>query len=80
MKYMLPTQHNIYFGIQVKKGKLDSSGVTKGSNANIAEIHNQVLMMLGHEIFEPRNWQRTTSQIMLSLWLEAKLLKRLKTG
>lgn len=23
------------------------------SNSNIAEIHNQVLMMLGHEIFDP---------------------------
>ena len=53
MKYVLPTQHVLYFGIQVKKGKLDSSGVSKGSNANIAEIHNQALMMLGHEIFDP---------------------------
>ncbi len=53
MKFMLPTQHLIYFGIQVKKGKLDSSGVTKSENANIAEIYNQVLMMLGHEIFDP---------------------------
>eukprot|EP01037_Dinobryon_pediforme_P007879 gene7879-7947_t len=53
MKYILPTQHVLYFGIQVKKGKLDSSGVSKGSNANIAEIHNQALMMLGHEIFDP---------------------------
>ena len=53
MKFMLPTQHLIYFGIQVKKGKLDSSGVTKSDNANIAEIYNQVLMMLGHEIFDP---------------------------
>lgn len=53
MKFMLPTQHWLYFGIQVKKGKLDAAGVTKGSNANIAEIHNQVLMMLAHEIFDP---------------------------
>jgi len=53
MKFMLPTQHILYFGIQVKKGKLDSSGVTKTGNANIAEIHNQVLMILGHEIFDP---------------------------
>lgn len=53
MKYMLPTQHWLYFGVQVKKGKLDASGMTKGSNANIAEIHNQVLMMLAHEIFDP---------------------------
>ncbi|MBF8274644.1 MAG: hypothetical protein HW380_3749 [Magnetococcales bacterium] len=53
MKYTLPTLHVIYFGIQVKKGKLDSAGVGRGGSANIAEIHNQVLMMLGHEIFDP---------------------------
>lgn len=53
MRYILPTQHVLYFGIQVKKGKLDASGNSKGSNANIAEIHNQALMMLGHEIFDP---------------------------
>lgn len=58
MKYTLPTQHILYFGIQVKKGKLDASGVTKGSNANIAEIHNQVTMMLGHEIFDPETNRR----------------------
>lgn len=52
MKYVLPTQHILYFGIQVKKGKLDSAGKTAKSNANIAEIHHQVLMMLGHEIFD----------------------------
>ena len=52
MKYTLPTQHVIYFGIQVKKGKLDASGDSRSKNANIAEIHNQVLMMLGHEIFD----------------------------
>lgn len=53
MRYILPTQHILYFGIQVKKGKLDTSGVSKGSNANISEIYNQTLMMLGHEIFDP---------------------------
>lgn len=53
MRYILPTQHIIYFGIQAKKGKLDSSGVSQGSNSNVAEIYNQVLMMLGHEIFDP---------------------------
>ena len=52
MRYVLPTQHVLYFGIQAKKGKLDSAGVTKGSNANISEIYNQTLMMLGHEIFD----------------------------
>lgn len=53
MRYVLPTQHVLYFGIQAKIGKLDSSGASRGSNANIAEIHNQVLMMLGHELFDP---------------------------
>lgn len=53
MRYVLPTQHVLYFGIQAKRGKLDSAGVTKSSNANVAEIHNQVSMMLGHEIFDP---------------------------
>lgn len=53
MRFTLPTMHVIYFGIQAKKGKIDSSGVTKTGNANVAEIHNQALMMLGHEIFDP---------------------------
>jgi len=52
MRYTLPTQHLLYFGIQVKKGKLDSAGATKGSNVNIAEVYNQVQMMIGHEIFD----------------------------
>lgn len=50
MKYTLPTLHVLYFGIQAKKGKLDASGV---STSNVAEIHNQISMMLGHEIFDP---------------------------
>lgn len=58
MRYTLPTQHRLYFGIQAKKGKLDASGVTKTGNANIAEIHNQALMMLAHEIFDPEHNKR----------------------
>jgi hypothetical protein len=53
MRYVLPTQHVLYFGVQAKRGKLDASGDSRGSNINIAEIHNQVLMMLGHELFDP---------------------------
>lgn len=53
LRFTLPTQHVLYFGIQVKRGKLDAAGRSKGSNTNIAEIHNQALMMLGHEIFDP---------------------------
>ena len=58
MRYTLPTQHRLYFGIQAKKGKLDASGVTKSRNANIAEIHNQALMMLAHEVFDPEHNRR----------------------
>jgi hypothetical protein len=53
MKFTLPTLHVLYFGLQVKKGRLDSAGVGKVGTANVAEIHNQVNMMLGHEIFDP---------------------------
>lgn len=58
MKYTLPTQHVLYFGLQVKKGKLDAAGKSRGSNANVAEIHNQVVMMLGHEIFDSETSRR----------------------
>jgi hypothetical protein len=53
MKYTLPTLHVLYFGIQAKKGKLDASGMSRGSASNVSEILNQVTMMLGHEIFDP---------------------------
>lgn len=58
MKYVLPTQHVLYFGIKAKRGKLDAAGMTKGDNVNVAEIHNQVSMMLGHEIFDPEIGKR----------------------
>lgn len=51
MKYRLPTTHYLYFGIQVKKGKVDSAG--RSRNTNVAEILNQIRMMLGHTIFDP---------------------------
>src|ERR1700757_5176731 len=55
MRFTLPTQHVLYFGIQAKKGKIDAAGSSRDSNRNIAEIHQQVLMMLGHEIFDPES-------------------------
>jgi hypothetical protein len=58
MRYTLPTQHFLYFGIQAKKGKIDAAGVSRGGNSNIAEIHHQVLMMLGHVIFDPETNRR----------------------
>lgn len=53
MRYVLPTQHVLYFGLQAKKGKLDASGISRLGNSNIAEILNQISMMIGHEIFDP---------------------------
>jgi hypothetical protein len=58
MKYVLPTQHVLYFGLQAKKHKIDSAGAPKDGNANVAELHNQVTMMLGHEIFDPETSKR----------------------
>jgi len=46
MKYTLPTLHSIYFGIQVKKGKIDAAGQSRKGSGNIAEIYHQVLMMV----------------------------------
>ncbi|MGB9647546.1 MAG: hypothetical protein WCB44_20860 [Stellaceae bacterium] len=54
----MPTMHVLYFGIQAKKGKLDAAGTSRDGNANIAEILNQVTMMLGHEIFDPEIGKR----------------------
>lgn len=58
MKFTLPTQHVLYFGLQAKKGKLDSSGARRAGSANVAEIYNQVSMMLGHELFDPEIGKR----------------------
>ncbi len=51
MKHRLPTGHWLYFGLQVKRGKIDATARTK--NENMAEVHHQITMMLGHEIFDP---------------------------
>jgi hypothetical protein len=53
MRFVLPTQHVLYFGIQAKKDKIDAAGVSRVGQANVAEIVNQVTMMLGHEVFDP---------------------------
>lgn len=66
MRFVLPTQHVLYFGIQAKKGKLDSAGMTKGSNANIAEIYQQVLMMLGTRFSIRKRARRLSSTMPLS--------------
>jgi hypothetical protein len=41
-----------------EEGKLDASGTSHSGNANVAEICNQVLMMLSHEIFDPEFGKR----------------------
>ena len=51
MKYCLPTGHWLYFGLQVKRGKLDAAA--RSRNQNIADVHRQVTMMLGHAVFDP---------------------------
>lgn len=58
MRFTLPTQHVIYFGIQVKRDKIDAAGASRDGNANVAELHQQVLMMLGHEVFDPEIGKR----------------------
>jgi len=51
MKYQLPTNHFIYFGVQAKKGKLDSAA--KSKNENISEVLNQIRMMLASPVWDP---------------------------
>ncbi|MGC8489118.1 MAG: hypothetical protein ACP5QO_13020 [Clostridia bacterium] len=51
MKYRLPTAHWIYFGLQIKKHRLDASGDKPSSN--VANILTQVEMMLRDPIFDP---------------------------
>ena len=53
----LPTLHHLYFGIQVKKGKLDAAG--RSGNANVAEVLAQIRMMLGHTVFDPETNRRS---------------------
>lgn len=50
MRFTLPTQHALYFGIQAKRGKIDAAAK---STENVAIILNQTEMMIGHEIFDP---------------------------
>ena len=58
MKFMIPTQHALYFGIQAKRDKIDAAGASRSGTANVAEILNQVTMMLAHEIFDPETNKR----------------------
>ena len=51
MKYQLPTSHFLYFGVQAKKGKLDAAA--KSKNEHIAEVLNQIRMMLASPVWDP---------------------------
>lgn len=64
MKYRLPTGHFLYFGLQVKRGKIDATA--RSQHQNIGEIHNQITMMLGSEIFDPDiNKKRLVDHVIL---------------
>jgi hypothetical protein len=41
-----------------EEGKLYASGTSHSRNAKVAEIYNQVLMMLSDEIFDPESGKR----------------------
>ena len=58
MTFQLPTQQFFYFGLQAKRDKLDAAGMSKSGTANVAEMLNQVSMMLAHEIFDPETNRR----------------------
>ena len=51
MKYQLPTGHWLYFCAQIKKEKIDSSGV--GGSKNVANVLTQTKMAIEHPIFDP---------------------------
>lgn len=51
MKYPIPTGHWLYFCAQIKKGKIDSSGV--GGSNNVANILAQIRMAIDYPIFDP---------------------------
>jgi hypothetical protein len=53
MKLQLPTSHFIYFGVQVKKGKIDAAGKTKTDHENITEVLTQARMAMSHPIWDP---------------------------
>ena len=53
MRFTIPTGNRLYFGVQAKRGTVDAAGTSRSGNANVAELLNQVTMMLGHAIFDP---------------------------
>lgn len=53
MKLCLPTGHWIYFGIQVKQGKIDSAARSRRKNDNVSELMNQLRMALDANVWDP---------------------------
>lgn len=53
MRFTIPTGNRLYFGVQAKRGIIDAAGKGREGHANVAELLNQVTMMLGHAIFDP---------------------------
>jgi hypothetical protein len=51
MKYQLPTGHWLYFCAQIKRGKIDASGV--GGANNVSGVLTQAKMAFDHPIFDP---------------------------
>lgn len=50
MKFRLPTEHVLYFGAQVKKGRIHSAA--SQPEGNVASILSQLEMMFRHEVFD----------------------------
>jgi hypothetical protein len=45
-------------GSRPRRASWDAAGTSRAGNANVAEIHNQALMMLSHQIFDPEIGKR----------------------
>jgi hypothetical protein len=77
MKYQLPTNHYLYFGVQVKREKLDSSA---GSlTRNISSVLDQVRMALQDPVWDPETNRRNLVDhvIIVSAGEITKAAKRL---
>jgi hypothetical protein len=77
MKYQLPTNHYLYFGLQVKRDKIDSSA---GSlTRNISSVLDQVRMALQDPVWDPETNRRNLIDhiIIVSAGEITKAAKRL---
>lgn len=77
MKYQLPTNHYLYFGMQVKREKLDSSA---GSlTRNISSVLDQVRMALQDPVWDPETNRKNLVDhvIIISAGEITKAAKRL---